>query len=160
MRTEQITIYKFNELSESAQERAIEDHRKYTEFPWNSEYQDSLSAFLSEFSVSLEWDFDAWDNFYFSFDRADWHEAMRGRKLSEFNRDYMPTGFCADSGLWMTFCDSWKGTGDPVSAAESALDAFFKAWKAYIEYTYSDEGIREHIECNEYEFTEDGEFWG
>lgn len=42
------------------------------------------------------------------------------------------------------------------SLFQACLDSWVKAYLGDLEHAHSDEGIRETIECNEYEFTEDG----
>lgn len=160
METVEIQVYSIDELDGAAQENALDWMCQYFDFAWHNEYRDSLQAFCGELGISVpDWSAGAWNNFHYTPDRAEWNQAMRGRKLSEFDRDHMPTGFCADCDLWMTFYDAWKRTGSPVDAVESALDAFFKAWAADIEDHYSDERMLENAEVNEYRFTKSGEFF-
>ena len=56
MRTETINIYKFNELSEKAQEKAIQYFRGLnyeSGYAWENENQDTLKIFLELFSAEL-----------------------------------------------------------------------------------------------------------
>lgn len=159
MRTITKNIYQFNELSEDARQAAIDSFRDdmcYNGFAWDSEWRDSLKAFEDELSVDVkDWQIGP-DNYRFNLGREQVQNAMHGRKLKEFDRDYMPTGYCADCDLWITLHDEWKKTGDPVYAVESAIDAFFTSCKYDMEYQLSDEYIIDMIVCNEYEFDEDG----
>jgi hypothetical protein len=84
---------------------------------------------------------------------------FRGRKLSEVNRDYMPTGYCLDCNLWETFRTVWKETGSPLRAFNDAIDQAIKDIVSDMEYQNSDEAIDEMLIANEYEFDEDGRFY-
>lgn len=52
------TVYSFDELSEEAKQKAIENERtsRYNHwyFPWQDEYQDTLSAFCERFGIKVE----------------------------------------------------------------------------------------------------------
>lgn len=55
MRTETITIYKFNELSEEAKQKAISEYKDNTsEFTWTREWLDSLEKGLKNFGAELK----------------------------------------------------------------------------------------------------------
>lgn len=53
-----ITVYSFDELSSEAKERAIEAERSarnnHWYFPWQDEYQSTLSAFCERFDIEVE----------------------------------------------------------------------------------------------------------
>lgn len=155
MHTETTTIYKFNELNDKAKERARDWWRVGIDFSWLDESRQSIKAFCEEFGVSLkDWSVGAYSPIDYSTDAKNRH--FRGRKLREFKRDAMPTGYCLDCDLWQTFCDEFKRTGDAKGAFDAALYAGFKAWRADMESQLDDEYIDECLEINEYEFTEDG----
>lgn len=138
----------FHQLSESAQETVIERLRNNPpEFAWHAEYHDSLQAFCSEFGVRVL-DFDL-DHLAYATDAGS--SNFRGRKLREFDPDYMPTGFTGDYPLWSTFHQEFKRTGDAKHAFDHALFEFFKEWRNDMEYSYSDEGLREYAELDQYE---------
>lgn len=156
MRTIELTIYKFHELSESAKERARDWFRKGYEPAWNQESRESIERFCEEFGARLtNWSIGAFSpvDYTVKFDNSN----FRGRKLREFSRDFMPTGYCLDCSLWVTFYDVFKRTGDAKAAFDTALWQGFVDWKNDIEHQYSDEYVDECIEANEYEFTEGGD---
>jgi hypothetical protein len=159
MRTEQITVYKFNELpTETAKERARRWYRDGLEYPWWGEAQDSLKAFCSEFNVSVL-DYSIGDARR-EFVKTDATNAnFRGLKLKDFDRESMPTGFCFDCALRYTFADDFKRNGDALGAFKSAIEAFLVEVRNDVEYQYSDESVDESIEANAYEFTENGDFY-
>lgn len=156
MRLETRTLYQFDELNEDAQQKALEDARRWYEFGWCAEYRQSLLAFCDEFGVTMkDWRTGPWENPDYSHNAENSH--FRGRKLREFNPERMPTGFCADCELWGTFYREFKRTGDPKGAFDSALWEFFKAWAADWEDSLSDEQLGEYLQANGHEYTEDGE---
>lgn len=155
MRTIEIQLFTFPELSDKAKERAIEAYRYTIDFSWMDESRESIEAFCDAFGVKLrDWSVGAYEPFSFSTDASPQH--FRGRKLREFNRDAMPTGYCLDSYLWVTFCDEFKKYGDALAAFNEALHEGFKAWRDDMEFQLSDESISEALDCGGYEFTEAG----
>lgn len=159
MRTETIQLFKFNELSDSAKEKACEQYRSQgIEYHWHHESLQSIQAFCEHFGVNLKrWSVCTYRGIDYSTDAENMH--FRGMKLRDFDREHMPTGYFLDCDLWMTFYDEFKRTGDAKGAFDSALYAGFKAWRDDMEWQESDEYIGEHLEANEYEFTEDGEIY-
>ena len=158
MRTETLTLYKFDELpSECAKERAREIGRQWvSEDPaWGAESLASINTFCEFFGVKLKtWEVGAYSPFSFSTDAENRH--FRGRRLRDFDRDHMPTGYCLDCDLWMTFYDEFKKTGDAKTAFNEALDAGFNSWRDDIEGQLEDEYIDDFLTANEYEFDETG----
>jgi len=156
MRTIETTIYTFDELSDEAKERAISQHRQCVEYPWFSECLESLKAFCDEFGVKVT-DYTLSDCYRASISTDATSKHFRGVKLSGFDREAMPTGFCFDCDLRYTFHDEFKRTGDAFYAFNDALQAFLISVKRDIEWNYSDEAITELIQINVYEFTEEGD---
>jgi len=156
MRTIETTIYTFDELSDKAKERAIEKQRYRIEYPWFDECIKSLNAFCDEFSVRVT-EYTLSDCYRASIVTDATPKRFRGVKLSSFDREAMPTGFCFDCDLRYTFHDEFKRTGDAYHAFETAIEAFLSSVRRDISWHYSDEAIQEHIEANEYEFTENGD---
>jgi hypothetical protein len=157
MRTETVNLYKFNELSERAKEHARERGRRWvSEDPaWGDESLDSIKAFCDRFGVDLkDWSVGAYCPFDFSTNAENRH--FRGRKLRDFTRDNMPTGYCLDCALWGTFYDEFKRTGSAKKAFEGALWAGFKEWREDLEGQLEDEYIEDFLIANEYEFYENG----
>lgn len=156
MRTEQVTIYKFEELpTGAAKERARDWWRGLGETFWADESLESIQAFCEHFGVTLKtWEVSAYSSPYFSTNAENQH--FRGLKLRDFRPDHSPTGYCLDWDLWSTFFHEFKRTGDAKAAFDAALWEGFKSWRNDLEHQCSDEYIDEHLTINEYEFTEDG----
>ena len=156
MRIVEETIYHFDELSDKAKETARDSFRDMEPF-WTKESIQSIEAFCDTFDVSL---LDYSVDIYRSFYRTNASNAnFRGKRLSQFNRDYMPTGYCLDNELWTAFYDVFKTTGDAKYAFNAALYAGFKAWREDMKYQTTDEYIDDFILANGYEFYENGKLF-
>lgn len=155
MRTITQNIFQFNELDDGAKEKARQWWRECGMSEWCEESQNSINTFCNHFGVKLkDWEVDQFDWSYSSdYDNAN----FRGMKLRQFKRDNMPTGYCLDCDLWMTFYDTFESTGDCKAAFEAGLEAGFKSWRDDLAWQDSDEYIDENIRINEYEFFENGE---
>jgi len=158
MRTVEIPVFQFSELSDRAKDRAREWWRNGAEYPWHGDCRASITAFCDHFGVTLrDWSIGAHCPFDYSTDAEPRH--FRGMKLRDFSREHMPTGYCLDCDLWMTFYDTFKKTGDAKLAFDDAIHAGFIAWQRDIEWHLSDESVDESIEINGYEFDENGDFF-
>ena len=157
MRTIEQTIYQFDELSDKAKETA-RDYFRDLDCAWSNESKQSIETFCSAFNVSLlDFCVGAYCPFNYKTDAS--NANFRGKKLSQFNRDYMPTGYCLDNELWMTFYDAFRNTGDAKYAFNKALDACFRAWRKDLEYQTTDEYIDDFIIGGGYEFYENGKMY-
>lgn len=158
MRQQTITIYKFNELPDSVKENARSWYRQNQEFHWSDESLQSIYTFCDHFGIRITqisvspYSTPDYDADYFN-------SHFRCLRLRDFQRDFMPTGYCLDCDLWQTFYDEFKRTSSAKKAFDAALWAGFKAWRDDMEHQCSDEYIDKHLEINEYEFDEFGNFY-
>ena len=158
MRTEQVTIYTFDELNDVAKDKAREWYRQGLEYPWFDESMNSIKCFCDEFGVSIkDYSIGAFSHSYIETDVE--NSNFRGLKLKNVKRDNMPTGYCLDCALWQTFYDEFKRTGDALHAFNDAIDNARREIVADIEYQYTDESVDEMLIINEYEFTENGSIY-
>jgi hypothetical protein len=159
METVQIDIFTFDELSESAKEKARDWWRADCDpLAWGDESRQSIEAFCDHFGVKLKnWEVSPYACPHYSTDAENRH--FRGVTLSQIDRDAMPTGYCLDSTLWGTFHDHFKKTGNAKGAFDAALWEAFKSWRDDMEWQLSDECVDELLEINEYRFDESGKFW-
>jgi len=202
MRLETTTrkIYKFNELSEEAQGKAIEDHRQFIaeDNPWHDERVDTLNAFEKIFPVKVkDWEYGYHNFINFEFTEDEDHEELTGWRLVAYlwnnyqdklwkgkyystpgyydeNKKYhykfrhskiildnscVLTGYCMDDDILKEIYQ-YMNKPDSRNFKELLYDCLqewvFAANQDY-EYQMSDEAIKENIEANEYEFTENGE---
>lgn len=157
MRTITVKLYTFEELNDAAKEKARDWWRGTGfEFAWSEESKQSINTFVDHFGAKLtEWDIGPYCPIDYTV-KAE-NENFRGLKLKAFDREHMPTGYCLDNDLWMTFYDEFKRTGSAKKAFELAVDAGFKAWRDDMESQLTDDYIDDLLIANEYEFTEEGE---
>ena len=149
-------VYTFTELDEAAKEVARNWYRETDDFPWSDEWRNSIKTFVDHFGANLkDWSICPYCPIDYEVDCDNSH--FRGLKLRDFKRDHMPTGYCGDCDLWMSFYDVFKSSGDAKYAFEQAVDTLLKAWRTDWEYSLSDEAVDEAITCNGYEFFENGE---
>lgn len=158
MRTEEVVVYQFAELPDGAKERAREWFREGNDYPWWRESLASIEAFCDEFGVKIkDYSVSLCRHSYMDTNADNSH--FRGRKLKILNREYNPTGYCLDCTLWETYHDTWKETGDPLRAFNTAIDEAIKEIVRDMEYQDSEEAVDEMLIVNEYEFDEDGRRW-
>lgn len=159
MKTIELGLYKFDELSESAKQSAISDYRnRGSEYHWIDESLDSIKAFCNHFGVTLgDYEISPYSYSHIKTNAQNHH--FRGMKLKDFDREYMPTGYCVDCDLWVTFYDTFKQKGDLLGAFNAAIDAGLKAIINDMEYQDSKEYISEHLIINEYDFLESGKLY-
>lgn len=157
MRIKETAVYTFEELNDAAKKKARDWWRGLgVEFAWCDESRDSIKTFVAWFGAKLtNWDIGPWAPLNYTVKAG--NECFRGRKLRDFNRDNMPTGYTLDCDLWQTFYDEFKRTGDAKGAFDSAIETGFNAWRADMESQLSDEYIDDVLVANEYEFTAEGE---
>lgn len=154
MRQAAITIYKFNELPEKIREKILRDWSANSYEDYSEEF-DSIKAFCDYFNVKLiNYEIGAYYPLEYRTDAT--MDNFRNRKLKEFQRDYMPTGYWLDCSLWNTFYDHFKSTGDAKESFDAGLRQGFLNLVKEMEYRLSDEFIIECINDNDYEFYDDG----
>lgn len=149
-----VNLFNFDELEGDAKEKAREWWRSGDCFAWGRESEQSIYAFVNTFGVKLK-DYSV-DAYFYDYRTDADNEHFRGRRLADFSRDYMPTGYILDCHLWETYYDTFKRTGDAKAAFEAGLDAGFKAWRDDMAWQLSDEAVDECLIINGYEFMEDG----
>ena len=171
MREEKIKIYKFNELSDEAKETAIENWREdgIGYGWWDCTYEDAEQAGLK----LTEFDIDRGG--YCKGDFVKYAENTANKILAEHGEEcetyQTATDFINESAklLEKYLPELDEGGYDENESerdeAQQELDAEFlrsilEDYRIMLqneyEYLNSDEAISETIECNEYEFTEDG----
>ena len=156
MEVVELQIFEFNELDEKAKEKARDWYRS-TSYYWCDEAKDSLKAFCDHFNVTVK-DWSLGDNQgYVKTDAEQRH--FRGIKLSEQDRDAMPTGLWLDCELFQHFYDEFKRTGDAKGAFDDALHNFVRAVARDVDNYYSAECIDDTMEANEWTFTAEGKFY-
>lgn len=158
MKTVTVKLYKFSELSDDAKEIARSDYRQHVDYPWFDDALKSIKAFCDHFGVTIkDYEIGAFSPSYLTTGAT--NSNFRCVKLKRIDREQMPTGYCLDNVLWMSFYDEFKRTGDALYAFNQAIDDAVRDIVKDAEWNYSDECIDEMLEINEYDFTENGKLY-
>lgn len=207
MRTECIEVYKFDELTEVAQSKAIENFRVGHEYPWGSENESALDAFAEEFGLEIiTWAYGMRDKgISFRCNHKDEVKDLHGARLlsylhnnftlfspkyygklfdcekdeqhpigkehkKRYSKALGETYNCPFTGYWIDnelmhpiweFITS-KGFNEHTTfreLMEECLNSWVDACDRDFESSFTDEHLREDIEANEWEFTEEGEMF-
>lgn len=156
MKTIEINLYKFNELSEEAQQTAIEKlwDINITDSWWDGLYDDAenVGVTIKGFDIgrgsycNIEFDGSPLDTAHLI--TINWGDACDEWKLSEqFIKDYEA----------MSDDDDFEDVEDEYRTQLS--EVFLQNLRNEYEYLTSKEAIIETIEANEYDFTEDGRLY-
>jgi len=180
MKTVEISVYQFNELSESAKEKAIENHRIYDEYSWSQEVLESVKEGLEHFGASLSNYSIDWNNINCSCWKVNFPEQselsgvrlwkyLQNQGLLTYWNKYQKktdkllsgncpfTGVCFDEDFLDNIRQFVKKPNKHTTFKELLEDAVYNCFNAGckdFEYQQSDEAITETL--SEYEFTEDG----
>ena len=157
MKTVEINVFSFDELDDRAKEKAREWYRVSSDYPWFDDAKQILTAFCDHFGVTVK-DYSLGDSSGYVTTNAT-NENFRGVKLSEQDRDKMPTGLWLDCELFCHFYHEFSRTGDAKGAFDDALHNFVRAVARDVEYYYSDESIQENMETNMWTFTAEGKYY-
>lgn len=175
MRTKQVNVYQFSELSDAAKERARSWFRSCcNDYGWGHENLDSLMAFADWFRINVRtWSLGGSDNrsqgVEFSVAVDDAIGQLRGVRLWKWlnNQLSLPdlsgncpfTGYCFDEvlldGVREFLKRPWNCNYHELM--QHCIDAFCKAYAEDVDYAYSDEVVDETLGVNGYEFLENGE---
>lgn len=186
-------VYKFNELSEEAQQTAIEKlYDININYEWYDGEYDFFKEDLKEIGIACS-------SFYFSLDR-DYHIYMDEPYIENYEKFRQAVFKYADNkkfnriakSQWMleafnevsdnisietqhyagsrasnyiqisnihtgTFSDLYEKEAEEL--LKDKLEEFLNALQKQYEYYTSEEAIKETIEANDYEFTEEGELY-
>ena len=141
MKTIEVTLYRYDELSDKAKLKALIDYQSDCEYDWSYDAIKSLKAFMNAVGVTMV-------NY-----NIDWLEPNRsrvqyyGKPTTKFIKEEL-TGYCADIALSKTF--------NKTKSIEDAVFAFFKDCADDYEYQLSEEGFVEYALANDLWFDENG----
>ena len=159
MRTVELEVVYFNELSDSAKDKARDWYREGSEFPYFDDYLASVRAFCQEFGVTLkDWSIGDGRNTYFRTDAQ--ASNFRGYKIKDAEKLAREdlTGFCGDS-ITNYFLEEFKQSGDAFYSFQQALEQMLITIQRDVECYYSNESIDEMLEINGYEFYPNGKIF-
>ena len=158
MRTVELEVMEFNELDDKAKERAREWYREGQDYPYWQDCMKSLERFCGEFGVRItDYQVGSYSPSYMTTNAENAH--FRNRKITEFKRDFMPTGYCLDCDIWESFYDTWRESGSALKAFNQAIDMGIRAIVHDMEYLLSDESVDEMMQVNGYEFYPNGKIY-
>lgn len=171
MRTMEIKVYQFNELSEKAKDTAKQNYKNIFGYAWSQEAIDSLDALAKRFGAKLKDYAIDWFNGSYSSAEFDAPEMEREeiaailKTLGSYDPitlqghgDCKLTGFCMDESAIDGFRRAFfAGESDLAALLQCAFDSWLKDGQADAEGQYEDEQFAEHCEANGYEFDERGE---
>jgi hypothetical protein len=141
MRTIEITIYSFNELTEKAKQKALNKYQCETEYSWEHEAFDSLEAFFKAIGVKMRNFCIDWLCPSQSFIRYE------GTPTGKFIPSNL-TGVCFDYELVKT----WNKT----KSVESSINAFLSFCQKDFECQLSEESFADYCDANEIYFDQQG----
>lgn len=173
MKTIEVQLYKFDELSDEAKHTALENNANEAEYFWGDDAIKSLKKVAEHFNCSLERYSIDWTESYrneISFDCNYIEFSAKDLKtqilsMGTFDKktlkglgDCKFTGYCADESA----CDGirkayFNGERDLKELLMAGYESWYKDCQTDYEYQLSEEGYSEHCEANDYDFTEDGE---
>lgn len=170
MKTVEIKVYRFDELSDEAKEKAKQDNATLWGYAWQDEAIASLKAMAEAFGAKLrdyEVDFSNSSHSGAKFDapnlsRREIKKILAGLgsydpKTLKGNGDCKLTGFCMDEDALDGFRRAFEGGESDLNALlQAGFDSWLKAAQDDYEGQYQDEQFAEYCEANGYEFNEDG----
>lgn len=160
MREINIKLFRFSELTKTAQKNALIWARDNIGdiYTWNAESLQSIEAFCQKYGVALvSYNISPFEGYVYATSAS--NDNFRRVRLKHVDREQWLTGYCLDNTLMYTFYDTFKSTGNALGAFNDALDAGFKEWQEDWEDSYSDESWGDFLDDNEYEFTQHGSKW-
>ena len=174
MRIIETKVYEFNELSEEAKEKAI-DNMRTRMYDWDIHYWVIDDCYLLNPKGINDLIIGNTRKIYYSLDRDRYIDISNGM---EINNDiafleWLEIPFDIHDKVYYTIGkdtiefeeneDGYTFTDNELEILDNAKEIFEDhcAWvlnciESNIEYYFSDENIIEDITCNEYEFTEEG----
>jgi hypothetical protein len=157
------TVYAFSELSDIAKAKALEGVYSIVEYPWYDENHTLLSAIRKTFKLEdFDWGYDLYTSHYHLKLSSDFKQGFNNKKLALY-LEYMQKDNRAINGYDLTeffihsITDQFKTHGDIKRALDFAVSEILTGCQKDMEDYFSNDSLAEFVECNEYEFTLDGE---
>lgn len=171
--TETFPIYRFSELSESAKQRAKDEHANLFGYAWADDSLMSIQALAKYFGGKLsDYSIDYFNASYssLSFKMPEMEAEAIEAGLSQLGSfdpetlkglgDCVLTGFCMDESAIDGFRAAWNdGERDLEKLMEAAGESWLEAVHDDCADQYSDATFEDFCEANDYEFLENGTFY-
>lgn len=145
MKTIEVNLYTYDELSDKAKLNALIDYQCDAEYAWGQEALKSLEQFMIAVGVDM-----------YNYD-IDWLAPHRSKVYYECEPT---TELLTDKSLW-SYCAgaNLAETFNKTKSIEQAVQAFFKDCADDYEYQLSEEGFAEHCDANDFLFYENGKLF-
>lgn len=169
MRTKEVNVYTFTELSPRAQQRAIESRRRCIadDMPWCDEWRQSLEEFAKLAPITVrKWDTSRKD---ISITVDDNVSTLQGVRLwkwlhnsgfaSAIAKDCPFTGYCGDEAILDSIRDFLRAPTTHTTGEDLFTDAaqdWVYAFANDMDYQLSDDGISQDLTDLGEEFDRDG----
>lgn len=159
--TKSYDVYTFDELSDKAKQKALDEYRYITPYYWADDSIESLKAFADAIDITLvDYSINFYncspsdariENYEHTLDQEDASQIIKN------GADAKWTGYIADCFLADGFRKEWdRGERDTKELFYAAFHEWLKAAQNDCEAQYSEEAYREHSEMNDYKFLSDG----
>lgn len=141
MKTIQVNVYQFSELSEQSKVRALSNYQSDCEYDWSYDAIQSLKAFMNAVGVKL----------------TDYQIDWLNPRISKVLYDGTPHSKFIKEELTGVFSDySLTKTWNKTKSIELAVSEFLKDCADDYEHQLSEENYAELCESNDYWFDENG----
>lgn len=170
--TRTITVYKFEELSETAKDNAVYNSQANDSWHWDSDWLNSLKALAAHFYGRLEdYEIDWSGGFRPSYAKFDMPDEMDEEdikanldNLGDYNPETLEgfgecrlTGYCGDEsaidGVRKAF---HEGERNLDALMQSGFDTWLKAVQSDYNDFYDHDNFADHCETNNYRFDVNG----
>jgi hypothetical protein len=157
MQTVTVNLYQFDELSDKAKGKALQELHTTAEYPWHNENNQTLKAIERTFKLErFDWGYDVFGS-WFRFEVP--HNIKQGlnrKKLSLWLEIMQEDGYDLTDDFVQCFWESFSQHGDIKQSLHDAIGSVVKTCQKDMEGYFSEESLVDHAMSNEYEFTEDG----
>jgi hypothetical protein len=160
MRTVETKVYTIEELSPKARDKALDSLRASFDYPWHTENLEAVKAFCARWGIEVtKWEMGGYRPTWFDTNASPAH--FRGYTLAQARKilNTWPTGFYLDDVMATAFVKHFEDTGNAYEAFFNAIHEAARDIERDIEACYEDEYLIEYAIGNEYEFTENGQYY-
>jgi hypothetical protein len=157
MRTVEMAIYQYSELSDSAKLRAKEWYCEGLEYHWWNDAIKSVNGFCDLFGVTVrDYSIGAFNYSWIETNASNEHFRGWDKAMINALKDKNISGYYLDEVLTDALIEMYALNADAKASFNYAIDKAVKSIRDDWEYQYSDEAVSEMMEANQYEFDEHG----
>ena len=157
MRTININLYTFGELSGKAKEKAMQELYFAAEYPWHDENRDTLKAIEKAFKLErFDWGYGTYNSHCSFIVPHDLKQGMGKKAIKRLFSIYLDDGFWLTEFFKSDFMTAFEKHGNIKQGLNDAISGVIKACQKDMEDYFSEESLADHAGANGYEFSEDG----